>query len=271
MTTETNKSRLPLIAGIIVILIVSGGIFFLLTGDDPAISGELPEADPLMQTAATNLQEAETFQMEMRHEGTSTLITEFLGFKIFFDRATALFVQPDRISALVSVQIDSIIQDFDLIIIGDDHYGKNRALTQGQWESMVLARGFNGSDIQDDEYGINVALANIEELEMIGRADVEGIPVYHLRGKVDAEHVRSVTVGLMGTAEGLIPIDVYVRVRDSYPARLILTEPRLDGEDNLDPTIWTIDFVGYNRDGQAVNAPEVDVDIEDDEPSASTE
>lgn len=259
MTTETSQSRLPLVAGIIVVLLIVGGAaFFLLTGDDSGNNEELPEAEPLMQTAAANLQDAETFQMEMRHEGTSTLITEFLGFKIFFDRATALFIQPDRISALVSVQIDSIIQDFDLIIIGDDHYGKNRVLTQGQWESMTLAPGFKGSDLQDDEYGINVALENIEQLEMVGRADVDGIPVYHLTGMVDARYVRSVTVGLMGTVEGLIPVDIYVRVRDSYPARLILTEPRSNGEDTLEPTVWTIDFVGYNRDGLAVTEPDLE-------------
>lgn len=264
MTTQTTKSRLPLITSLVIaLLVVSGLAFFFLAGDDSTDNNELPEAEPLMQTAATNLQSAETFQMEMRHEGTSTLIAEFLDFKIFFDRATALFVKPDRISALVSVQIDSLIQDFDLVIIGDEHYGKNRILTHGQWESMVIAKGFNGGDLQDDQYGINVALENIEELNMVGRTEVDGIPVYHLTGKVDARYVRSVTVGLMGTAEGLIPVDVYVRVRDTYPARLILTEPRLDGEDSLDPTVWTIDFVGYNRDGIVVNEPEVDENNED--------
>ncbi len=261
MTTETKKSRFPLIPVLIIgLILVAGGAFFFLTGDDSSESDELPEAEPLMETAADNLQNAKTFQMEMRHDGTSTLITEFLDFKIFFERATALFVQPDRISGVVSVQIDSLIQDFDLVIIGDEHFGKNRILTQGEWESMVLARGFNGGDLQDDAYGINVALENIENLEMVGRDDVDGIPVYHLKGQVDAAYVRSVTVGLMGTAEGLVPIDVYVRVRDSYPARLILTEPRVEEDGaNLDPTIWTIDFVGYNRDGVAVEAPEVDL------------
>lgn len=259
MTTETKKSRFPLVPVLVIGLILAGGVaFFFLNGDDSTDSETLPEAAPLMVDAADNLQNAKTFQMEMRHEGTSTLITEFLDFKIFFERATALFVQPDRISGVVSVQIDSLIQDFDLVIIGDDHYGKNRVLTQNEWESMVLARGFNGSDLQDEEYGINVALENIENLEMVGRDEVDGIPVYHLKGEVDAAYVRSVTVGLMGTAEGLVPIDVYVRVRDSYPARLILTEPRIEDGENLDPTIWTIDFVGYNRDGVAVEAPELD-------------
>jgi hypothetical protein len=214
-----------------------------------------------VQDAAQNLKEAEAFQLEMRQGENRSLISDALGFPIFFERASAIFVRPNRIAADVTVKIDSLVQDFALVIIGQEQYANNRALTQGRWAKLNFAPGFSGDDIQDDTKGIDVALRNIQNLEMVGRSDIDGVAVYHVKGVVEALLVKSVTVGLMGTSEGVLPVELYVRVRDHYPARLVLVEGELDSSDLI---LWTIDFQGYNRDDLEVNLPEVDPTIETD-------
>jgi hypothetical protein len=222
--------------------------------DDDNDDGELPEPQPLLEEAAEHFEQATAFQMQLRQNGDPTLITEALGVAITFDRAQAVFVAPDRLSALVNVAIDALTQEVEVVVVGDAQYAKNRFLTTGQWQEFVFAKGFDGGDVQSNENGIGNALRDIQDLEMVGRDEIDSIEVFHLTGNVDARKVRSVTVGLIGTRTGTIPIEVFVRTRDSFLARIILTEPSHD--ENSEATVWTVDFSGYNRDDLSVSEPD---------------
>lgn len=226
-------------------------------GDNGDDEGELPEAQTLMVDSAQNLDSASAFQLELRQSGTPTVITESLGVPITFSRAQAVFVSPDRLSALVNVAIDALTQEVELVIVGADQFANNRFITAGKWQEFTFASGFNGADLQSEAKGIGTALRNIQNLEMVGRDEINGINVYHVRGQVEANQVRSITVGLIGNKPGLIAIEVYIRSKDSYPARIVIREPILaDGEGTPEDTIWTIDFSGFNRDDLVVNAPD---------------
>ena len=254
------------IALVAVIAIIAVGVYFFLfsDGNGDETPTELPEAEELMQSAAANFDSANTFQMELRQTGTPTQITEVLDNPIYFDRADAVFERPDRIGGLVNVLFGEIAAEVGLRVIGNEQFLKSPLLTADKWQTYTLAAGFNGGDLLSQEKGISTALVSIEDPEMVGREEIDGVPVYHVRGQVDAKKVASITVGLINTDAGLIDIDVFVRTRDNFPARIVLTEPAMVGEDGtpLEPTVWMINFHSYNQDLE-VSQPE-DV-IESDE------
>lgn len=230
------------------------GLLVACNGEDD--DAPLPESQPLLHEAADNFEQASAFQMQLRQSGERPLIAETLGFSITFDRAEAVFVAPDRISALVNVVIDALTQELELIIIGDQQYAKNRFLTTGQWQVFPFATGFEAGDLQSPVDGIGAALRSITEATVQGRQDLDGVEVYHLTGSVPADRVASVTVGLIGTTSGTLSVEVYVRTRDSYLARIVITEPTTDDNPETEATVWTVDFTGYNRDDLAVESPE---------------
>lgn len=270
--------RIAFVAMIAVIAI--GAYIFLFTDDNgEENTTELPDAEELMQTAAVNLESADSFQMELRQSGTPTQITEVLDNPIYFDRADAVFESPDKIGGLVNVLFGEIATEVDLRIIGNEQFLKSRFLTADKWQTFTLAADFNGGDLLSAEKGISTALVSIQNAEMVGRVEIDGIPVYHVRGQVDAKKVASITVGLINTQDGLIDIEVFTRTRDSFPARIVLTEPPIVDEAGMEmePTVWTISFFGYNRDDQQVSQPEDVIESEEllgageDEDSGDTE
>ncbi|NDJ85470.1 MAG: LppX_LprAFG lipoprotein [Chloroflexi bacterium] len=204
-----------------------------------------PEPQELLTEAAQSLNEAESFRLGIRHEGPSTEI-DAGEFVVIFNNATAFFVSPDRVWAKVSVAIGDLTQEVEVIAIEDRQYINNSFLTGGEWQAEVFAQGFQPSDLQSDEKGIGSALLSMDDAELLGREEIAGgVAVYHLRGTVDAQKVRSVTVGLMASDQGAIETEVYIRRDDTRRvARIVLKEPTETDE----VKIWTIDFDSYNRD-----------------------
>jgi hypothetical protein len=270
------------IAFVAVIAIIAVGAYLFLFNDDNGDdnSTELPDPETLMETAADNLESAETFQMELRQSGTRTRITEVLDNPIYFDRADAVFESPDKLGGQVNVLFGEIAAEVGLRIIGTEQFLKSPILTADKWQTFTLAAGFNGGDLLSAEKGISTALVSIQNPEMVGRDEIDSIPVYHVRGQVDAKKVASITVGLINTQDGMIDIDVFVRTRDSFPAQIVLTEPPVVDDEGtpMDATVWTVNFFGYNRDDLGVSQPEDVVESdellgagEDDDTDNSTE
>lgn len=219
-------------------------------------------ADPrtLMQKAATQIDQAESFRLVLDQEGPATVIENELGLTVTFNSADAIFVRPDRMFAKVSVSIEALTQEVQLIAIAEDQYIINRYLTNEEWVLMTFAYNFSPADLQSAENGIGNALRSAQDVELVGEEDLDGVPVYHLKATVEADKVRSVTVGLIGTNEGSIAIDVYIRTRDQNLARITLNEPAQADAESQDPTIWTISFAGYgNYSAEEIQVPEVEV------------
>jgi hypothetical protein len=216
-----------------------------------------PDPAKLVQEAADKIDQAESFRLELRQEGPPTEIKNELDLDVTFSSADAIFVRPNRLRARVSVAIGAVTQDVQVVAVGDSQYTNNRFLTNDEWLAMTFAASFSPGDLQSAENGIGHALRTIQDIELVGREDLDGIPVYHLRGLVDASRVRSVTVGLIGTEEGKIELDVYIRTKDSFLARIVLKEPLDPNAETGEQRIWNIDFTGYNNyDASQVEEPE---------------
>lgn len=205
------------------------------------------DAQTLISQAATSINTAESFRLELRQEGSPTVIqTDVLADALTFNHAEAFFVSPDRSRAKVSIAIGDFTQEVLLIMVQDRQYLNNALLTGGNWQQQTLASGFTPADLQSDEKGIGAALLAIENPSLVGNEEIDGIKVYHLSGTVPAEKVRSVTVGLMASAEGMVDIDVYIRQDDTHRiARIVLEETSVASDAS---TSWFISFDSYNQD-----------------------
>jgi hypothetical protein len=200
------------------------------------------DTQALINKSADEWNNAESFTLNIRHDGPAPIIAEVLGQPIVFNSAEAKFVSPDRVGAVASIAIGDLNVEVTLFAVGDRQY----TLLAGRWCQEVFAIGFDPADLQSSERGIGSALLSIENLEMVGNEEIEGgIAVYHLKGSVETERVRSVTVGMISSGTGNSDIDIFIRRDDTNRlARVIINE--INPEDDVS-RVWTIDFLGYNQ------------------------
>ena len=228
-------------------------------GDEGGGDGEeTTSTDPkeLIDQSAQKLQDTTSFQLLLEAAGTPVIIN--LGgigmedTELSFQRAEGTFVAPDKMQADVTVTLDDVSTNVNVIAIGADQYINHQLLTLGQWKQQTFAE-FNPGDLVSADKGIANAVRSLQNPEYVGEDDLDGIEVHHIKGQIDASLVRSITVGLIGTETGNLQADLYIRQQDGLLERLIITEP-IEGAE--EPTIWTIGLYGYN-DEYTVNAPEV--------------
>lgn len=232
----------------VLLLILVAGLLVACDRDKKDEDDTPPDAQALLSKAAESINTAESFRLELRQEGVPTLIETTLleNIVITFTSAQAYFVQPDRVQAVVTVAFGDAAQEVELVVVQDRQYLKHGLLTQGEWSQQDIAPGFQPADLQSPEKGIGGALLAIQNLEYVDEEELDGVPVYHLRGVVAAERVRSVTVGLMASQAGNVDIDVYVRRDDTgRVAKIVLKEPATEPDTF---TTWSISFDSYNQE-----------------------
>ncbi|PJF44107.1 MAG: hypothetical protein CUN55_05700 [Phototrophicales bacterium] len=210
-----------------------------------------PDTQALLSEAANNFEQAESFRFELRQRGAPIYIN-FEGFEdldITLNSATAIFQSPNSVRADISVAIEDVTQKIGIIAVEDRQYYNHPLLTGGEWVQESLVADFEPSDLVSEQTGIGTALRSIQNPTLIGNTEIEGIPVYHIQGMVDAQLARAVTFGLMSTASGNIQIDIYIRREGTrHLSRIELIEPSPpDTEEDLSKT-WEIDFEGYNQE-----------------------
>ncbi len=204
------------------------------------------DTQKLITKAASELNDAESFRLNIQQGGPAPVVSEIADLTITFNGAQAVFVSPDQTSATISVGIDDLTEEITVIAVDAIQYMNHWLLTTGEWCQADFAIGFNPSDLQSAERGIGDALLSIENLEMVSNEEIEGgIAVYHLKGSVETERIRSVTVGMISSAEGNSDVDIYIRRDDTNRlARISINEVDAEADTSR---IWTIDFIGYNQ------------------------
>lgn len=234
------------------ILVIIAAVSLLAGCGGDKKQDKLPEARPLLETAAATIQTAESFGVEIDVSGYPVALsvgdlTLPEGATLAFKYAKGEFEAPDRIDANVEISLGEFGTTADLIAIGHDHYLRGDLITAGQWVSAELIPGFTPASLMTEDGGIAHALNSITSLEMVGKKDLDGVNVYHLRGKVRAVDVNALTFGLIRTQEGELDIDVYILVEEKQVEQIVLREPPPADIQDAQDTIWTISFMDYNQ------------------------
>jgi hypothetical protein len=228
-------------------------------GEEATNSAAQTDPNQLIATAAKKLDEAKTFQISLQVSGAPVALDSApigMDIPITVKGAEGVYVKPDAMQAKVSVLLDDVTAEIDVIAVDQDQYLQHPLITLGKWEAIIFSENFNPRTLGEGEDSIAAALRSLEGVEYIGKEDLEGVEVHHLRGQVDASRVDAVTVSLIGTTSGKIKVDAYIRVRDGLLERLVLEEPINPAIDPNQPTTWTIGIYDYNGD-YTVTRPEV--------------
>ena len=220
-------------------------------GDEPTA---LPSPRTLVTDSTRQIESASSFVIEISVSGSPVQIS--VGdmplpeeIPLVFEYARGTYVAPDQLQATIDIRVGDAVARTELIALGTDQYIRSDLLTQGNWIREQVISGFSPADLLAPETGIPSALTKVRNLEMVERTDLDGVPVYHLTGIIDASDVHSVTFGLMGTRTGEMQVDLYVLTDGHWLEQLVLHEPLPEGaEEGTEPTRWTISVLDYNQD-----------------------
>ncbi len=236
-------------------------ILFALTIALAACKGKDDEPtnlDPatFINTAAQQLDEAETFQFSLKVEGAPVLLdanTIGVDVTLAVKGAEGVVVRPNGLQGAVSISIDDVVAEVDMVVVGKDQYLRHILLTMGAWQSITFSPDFDASHLVTGENSIANAIRALENPQYVGKTSLDGVEMHHITGSLQAERVGSVTVGLIALTEGSIPTELFIRTRDGYLEQIILHEPTANDE----TIIWQVGLYGYNGT-YTVSRPEVD-------------
>jgi hypothetical protein len=232
-------------------------------GDDQEDSKDLPEARPLLEESASYLQDATSFELVMDVSGYPVEIeTEGLeredNTPLEFKYARGIFLAPDRVDARIEFGFGALSTTAQLIAVDREHYFRGQLLGN-RWIRGELIEGFSPASLIAQPGGIPYALLSIADLTMIGRTDLDGLPVFHLKGTIQASDVHSLTFGLIRTKQGTISIEVYIQVKDRRVVQIRLVDPPPAETEADEPTDWQISIGGYNQD-VTINPPTLETE-----------
>lgn len=227
-------------------LVCSICISVILVGCETETPEPPPDIHALLTDAAEKMLSAPTFRLEIRQAGAPYLFTINLGeglVQVFLRRAVGQFIAPDELYATANVIAGRLPIDIILYSKADDQWFNPSGLT---WVNQPFASGFDPRRVIGEESGFRAALSSLTDLEYVGIEDFFGASVYHIRGMADGEDVSALLVGMIEFTETL-PLDVYIRVDNGYPARLVITQPNT-ATDEAPDTQWTVDV--FDVDGE---------------------
>lgn len=236
------------IAALVGVLAACGGNG---NNDDPTA---LPSPRTLLNDATNQISSANSFTIEISVSGLPVHIQVVDvplpdEIPIVFEYAIGTFLAPDRLKAAIDIRVGDAVARTELIALGEDQYMRSDLLTQGNWVEEQVIAGFSPADLMAPETGIPSALSKVQGLEMVERTDLDGVPVYHLTGTIDASDVNSLTFGLMGTRIGAMQLDLYILTEGNWLEQIVMQEPLPeDAEEGAEPTRWTISVINYNQD-----------------------
>ncbi len=213
---------------------------------------ELPAARPLLDESASYIQNATSFGLEMDVSGYPVEISiQDLdvpdGTTLQFKYAKGVFQVPDRIDANIQFSLGDFTTSAELIALNREHYFRAEVFGN-HWLAGELIAGFSPASLMAQPGGIAYALQSISDLQMIGKTDLDGLPVFHLTGTIQASNVHALTFGLIRTQEGQLKIEVYIQVKDRRVAQITLFDPPPADETDQEQTTWKISLMGYDQE-----------------------
>jgi len=235
------------------LLVVLMGIAALAacTNGESSEPADWPEAHTLINESAEQLQNASTFQYEIDVSGYPVEIP-LRGLDLpddytpAFKYVSGAFQTPDRLIARIQFSVGDFSTTAELIALGTDQYFRGELLTANRWLEEQLISGFSPASLLAQPGGIPYALTTIENLELVGKTDRDGLDTYHLRGTINAADVYALTLGLIRTRQGQLDIEVFVHTGDHRLAQIKLIEPAPESVGSDDATIWLISILSYN-------------------------
>ncbi len=217
----------------------------LLLGACGTSNEPLPDPLPILNAAAEHINDAESFRLEISQEGAPYNIdSDVIDGELLFDRARMDYVAPDVLQGQIRAQLVRLPFEFGIMARGASQWV--RLPGAGWTDTLYFAPGFNPQTLIAEDSGFQAALNALIDIEMVGRENLEdGTAVYHMRGMADGPKVSELLVYIITTEDPVI-IDAYITVDDNRPARLEVTIPGTETENEPEPTKFVVDLYDFN-------------------------
>jgi hypothetical protein len=237
--------------GIFACLIVA--LFITACGGDGTRTEPTPEPLTLLRQAAADIRTMNTLRFKLQLTGAPVYVDD--ANVISFVSADGAYQAPDRVSATVRAAVYSVPGQIELVALGDQQFMKHPLLTADRWIERLFSPGFNASKLINSETeGIEAALNAVTDVQMIGREDLFGTQVYHVRGNAPAAAMAAVTVGLIKGTD--VIADVYINADTKRVEQIVLLQPGTATE-RYEDSKWTLELYDYNATDINVIRPDV--------------
>jgi hypothetical protein len=205
--------------------------------EEPAIT-----APQVLERSAAAAKAVRSFHFKLTHENGGTPIP--LGLQL--SSAEGDVIVPDRLAADVRASLSGVGVSTRAVAVGDKVWITNPF--SRRWQSLP---GATVKDIADPAAIVAVIIPAVTEPVLVGRAQVGGTHVYHIKGKIDGARLR--TALPVAEAGYTAAVDLWIGVEDSLPrqARLSGRLSKADSED----IIRQIEFSRFDQDVN-IRAPE---------------
>jgi hypothetical protein len=237
---------LRLLSFLLVALLVLVGC----SGGTTAATEAPPDALALIQEAANNIRSAKTFRITVDQTGPDyKIITEYA--TVFFRRATAQYVAPGVMEAMIRVIAAGLPIQVDVFSHGPDQW--YRAIWTGnQWVNQMFAAGFDPESLIAEKTGFESAVKAMIDLKYVGQEQLEnGAQTDHLFATANGPDVAALLGGLIEPV-GIVEVDTYIDRGTHYPARFVITEHNSpfavtpEAGQEAKPVVWSIDLYDIN-------------------------
>jgi lipoprotein LprG len=178
-------------------------------------TGPLPPAADVLAQATKAFDTMTTFNFRLEHEnGTSPIPA---GLEIV--TAEGDIIVPDRMYAKLEAKAGTQPVRVEVIGVGDEGWLTNPFTRQ--WQPMPS--GTSIKDMFNPTQGIKAAIGSLQDAQVIGTDDVDGVQAYHLTGTVTSDILQAAApIAKPGL---IVPLEVWVGKDDGLIRRIYLNGP----------------------------------------------
>jgi hypothetical protein len=215
-------------------------------------TAQAAEWQPLMAQAVEKLQTAKAFTLDVAVSGAPVAIgaaglTLPADGPLLFQHAKGDFVAPG------SLRVDLDLSQGDqqvtarLVAVNGEQFVRGDPLTSGQWVQQALLGGFTPDALTSGDTALSSALATLTDVQMVGQEKLNKENVDHLRGQVQADSLYALTLGLIGSGQQPLPLDLYIVPKGPVVRQIVVQVPPPEGVASTELTTWTITLTNYNK------------------------
>nr|MBN1229357.1 LppX_LprAFG lipoprotein [Anaerolineae bacterium] len=173
--------------------------------------------EEILAEAADTMAAIETLEFTIDREGDPILLSEELGASLL--SVEGVYRDPGDVFATARVEISGLVAEAEILWLESGALYRLPPMIP-DWTQLVIA--FEASDIFDDEVGLPAILRGLENPELVGEEDVEGVEAHHITAAAKGEDIANLVGGAV--APGPVTVDVWVDQKTSEVVQVSVTE-----------------------------------------------
>lgn len=173
-----------------------------------------PTVDPddLVHAAADRLEQVDTLHFTLSHDSGGTTILQ----NMLLTHAEGDVARPGSMQTQLTVQAMGATLQLQFVSIGDQSWISN-PFDPTRWQPLP---GVTAGDVLNLE-ALPAALRQVAGAQLVGREEIDGTPVFHLRGSLSSDAL--VAVVPEGAEPGReVTVDLWIGQQDSLLYRVVV-------------------------------------------------